>query len=82
MLFQKYKIELTTLYKLGTILIDDAFVNYKYYLRYLVIGHKQNFSEQIDLKKSTSSDLIWRRTKDFSSSIGASFSDPKTDRCA
>ena len=51
MLFQKYKIELTTLYKLATILIDDAFVNYKYYLRYLVIGHKQNFSEQIDLKK-------------------------------
>ena len=31
MLFQKYKIELTTLYKLATILIDDAFVNYKYY---------------------------------------------------
>ena len=51
MLFQKYKIKLTTLYKLATILIDDAFVNYKYYLRYLVIGHKQNFSEQIDLKK-------------------------------
>lgn len=51
MLFQKYKIELTTLYKLATILIDDAFVNYKYYLRYLVIGHKQNFSEQIDFKK-------------------------------
>ena len=50
-LFQKYKIELTTLYKLPTILIDEAFVNYKYYLRYLVIGHKQNFSEQIDLKK-------------------------------
>ena len=51
MLFQKYKIELTILYKLATILIDDAFVNYKHYLRYLVIGHKQNFSEQIDLKK-------------------------------
>ena len=51
MLFQKYKIELTTLYKLATILFDHAFVNYKYYLRHLVIGHKQNFSEQIDFKK-------------------------------
>jgi len=39
MLFQKYKVELTTLYKLATILIDDAFVTYKYYLRYLVICH-------------------------------------------
>ena len=30
MLFQKYKIELTTLYKLATILIDHAFVNIIY----------------------------------------------------
>ena len=56
MLFQKYKIELTTLHKLATILIDDAFVNYKYYLRYLVIGHKQNFLSWLHYFRP----FIWR----------------------
>ena len=35
----------------------------------------------VDFQKSPSSDLICRRTKDFSYFIGASSSDPKMGRC-
>ena len=49
---------------------------------YLQSDNHPDLTNTVDFQKSPSSDFIWRGTNDFSYLIGASFTDPKTGRCA